>query len=404
MGLIIFNGKSTKDMGIHVATQPNREFPERECSFQHVPGRNGDVVVDLGTYKNVERTYSLSSGSEDGDYNEQAKIFVDWLQNGNGYARLEDDYEPEYFRLGVFCSAGSITNIYHHAASINVKFNCMPQRFLKVGEHMRRYTTGGTEYIDNPTRYSAKPIIRFNALSNGSFSIAGTDITIVNFHDEETIEYQLNATTKYALHEDKTTEFWISTGGVPAKEDEKFKVRAIYRGSLEKIDLFRVGKTFTQGTFVLHDHVMYRALRTVTPSAWVPSDWAVADPSDPGYPTFGTTMVYADLTLKIGETDGDVVLRHTKVIPDLYAPCTLVSADVVVGPSERTYPGFGDTMIVLDCSTGEYYGVQGDRKIDVSQQVQIENSLPELKQGRNEIVFDPDEISYIEIVPKWWTV
>ena len=46
MGVIVFNGISSKDVGIEVETFPEYTIPEREYEAIHVPGRNGDVIID----------------------------------------------------------------------------------------------------------------------------------------------------------------------------------------------------------------------------------------------------------------------------------------------------------------------------------------------------------------------
>ncbi len=42
----------------------------RDVSVTHIPGRNGDLIVDNGCYKNVTRTYALAKYFEHG-YNLQ---------------------------------------------------------------------------------------------------------------------------------------------------------------------------------------------------------------------------------------------------------------------------------------------------------------------------------------------
>lgn len=197
MGVIVYNGKSSDEYKIKVATHPAHEFPERECVVQHVPGRSGDIVVDLGTYKNVTRTYSISKGSCDGDFEKIAHDIVSWLQSGKGYARLEDDYEPDCFRLGIFQSAGSVSNVLNRAGALNLQFNCKPQRYLKIGEKPIRLpaNAGGLQsiVIHNPTQYESKPLIHFRARYNTEMRINGYPINIVDAAPGYTINYSLSS-------------------------------------------------------------------------------------------------------------------------------------------------------------------------------------------------------------------
>ena len=48
MGIIIFNGVSSMDLHTLVQHPPEYAFPEKDCEATHVPGRNGDIIVDTG--------------------------------------------------------------------------------------------------------------------------------------------------------------------------------------------------------------------------------------------------------------------------------------------------------------------------------------------------------------------
>ena len=93
MGIIIFNGVSSMDLHTLVQHPPEYAFPEKDCEATHVPGRNGDIIVDTGSWKNVDRTYNLAIDARKISYTEVASKLVQWLHSSNGYARLEDSYE-----------------------------------------------------------------------------------------------------------------------------------------------------------------------------------------------------------------------------------------------------------------------------------------------------------------------
>lgn len=166
---IIFNGVSTEDLGLVIQAPPSYDFPRKDYEVTHVPGRSGDIVIDKGSYQNSKRTYYLASAFKPGiSFITNASEIVKWLTSANGYARLEDSYEPEYFRLAMFNSDGSMQNYYNQATMINVSFECKPQRYLKSGE-LPIDLSGVTEFcIDNPTNYVSLPEI----------TIKGNDVKI----------------------------------------------------------------------------------------------------------------------------------------------------------------------------------------------------------------------------------
>lgn len=176
MGTVIFNGISSEDYGIQVEHPPEYAYPQRDYNIQHVPGRNGDVVLDEGSYQNVERTYELAIGSYKGDFTVLANCISEWLHSAIGYARLEDSYEPDYYRMAFYEEAGEIENIYQHAGRITVNFNCKPQRFLKSGD--RAVVFSGNRSIYNPTRFRSLPIITVKGTGSGVLHIGDYNISI----------------------------------------------------------------------------------------------------------------------------------------------------------------------------------------------------------------------------------
>ena len=141
MGIVMFNGTSSQDLHALVQTAPEYEFPEKDYSVTHVEGRNGDIVIDTGSWQNVPRTYNLNIDTRKISYAEVASKLVQWLHSASGYARLEDSYEPDFYRMAMYKDSGSISNIYSKAGQIEISFDCKPQRYLKSGEVSDLFTS-----------------------------------------------------------------------------------------------------------------------------------------------------------------------------------------------------------------------------------------------------------------------
>lgn len=165
MGTMIFNGFSTVDAGVVIQTPPVYEFPSRRSEVIQIQGKNGDIVIDKNSFNNVNREYNLASVFRKNDsFIGNVRVLVDWLSSVSGYARLEDSYEPEYFRLAMFRAGGQLPNFYDKATAMVVRFECKPQRFLKAGEvdiEFTRSTHPDASFhkIENPTKYLALPEI-----------------------------------------------------------------------------------------------------------------------------------------------------------------------------------------------------------------------------------------------------
>ena len=207
MGIVIFNGISSQDLHIQVQTEPDYDFPEKDYEVTHVPGRNGDIVIDQGSWQNVSRKYNLAMDAVKISYTEVASKLVQWLHSASGYARLEDSYEPDFYRMAMYKDSGSISNIYNKAGQIEVEFTCKPQRYFKSGEVADIFTTS-TEYR-NPTDFPAKPLIKIHGSGSGTVGIGTYTVTIndildgmiVDSEQQDTYKEQTNCNSKVSIPE-----------------------------------------------------------------------------------------------------------------------------------------------------------------------------------------------------------
>ena len=207
MGIVIFNGISSKDLHIQVQTEPDYDFPEKDYEVTHVPGRNGDIVIDQGSWQNVSRKYNLAMDAGKISYTEVASKLVQWLHSASGYARLEDSYEPDFYRMAMYKDSGSISNIYNKAGQIEIEFTCKPQRYFKSGEIADIFTTS-TEYR-NPTDFPAKPLIKIHGSGSGTVAIGTYTVTIndildgmvVDSEQQDTYKDQTNCNSKVYITE-----------------------------------------------------------------------------------------------------------------------------------------------------------------------------------------------------------
>jgi phage-related protein len=102
---------------------------------------------------------------------------AEWLHSASGYARLEDTYEPDYYRMAYYSESVSFENLFNEAGKATLNFICKPQRYLKSGETSISFTEEGT--IQNGTRFSSSPVLKVTTdNTQGSVSIGNHTITI----------------------------------------------------------------------------------------------------------------------------------------------------------------------------------------------------------------------------------
>lgn len=177
MGVIVFNGISSRDVGIEVETFPTYDVPEREYEAIHVPGRNGDVIIDNGTYKNIQRSYYVSIATYSLSYHQKLASVAKWLHSSSGYARLEDSYEPDFYRQAYYKEKVNFENLFNEAGRATINFECKPQKFFKSGEIAIEFTSAGS--IQNGTVNIALPKIEvITDNTQGEINIGGIRISI----------------------------------------------------------------------------------------------------------------------------------------------------------------------------------------------------------------------------------
>lgn len=157
---------SASSYGIKFQKEIEFEGAEPNVEAVSVPGRNGDILLLDGTYKNVKGTatcYCLSS-------NVAASITAvnQWLLADTGYRRLETLHEPEYYRMARVTKGAKLLPRLNKINAFEIELDCMPQKFLKSGETAILVNSGDT--ITNPTRFLAKPLIVFTVTANDGFA------------------------------------------------------------------------------------------------------------------------------------------------------------------------------------------------------------------------------------------
>lgn len=186
MGEIIYNGRSCREFGLEVETFPSYTAPARTIEKTHVPGRNGDLIIDGGCWENGVRSYIVAMGSFERAYFEMANKTVEWLTSATTYARLEDSYEPEIYRMAIYSNAVELSNLYNQGFDATIEFDCKPQRFLKIGDEAIIFEEAGE--IQNPTKFSSRPLIKVYGTGTGSVNIGDYNIAISDIGDEIDID------------------------------------------------------------------------------------------------------------------------------------------------------------------------------------------------------------------------
>lgn len=144
---LVFDGVDSRDYGIYITGEAVFNSPERDVEMIEIPGRNGAYALDKGRFSNIEVSYPAGIfGDTEADFRQGISAFRNALASRKGYKRLEDDYNPDEYRMAVYKSGLEVTPTALKAGEFAITFDCKPQRFLKSGE--TAVTIGGD--VTNP--------------------------------------------------------------------------------------------------------------------------------------------------------------------------------------------------------------------------------------------------------------
>lgn len=142
-----FNGHSCDEFGIYISKKPNINRSQRKFQSASVAGRNGNIYQLQDAWDEVVVTYDIFAGGyEQGDAPSDFTDIMEWLNSADDYARLEDSYDTEHYRMAVFVDATNIEQKWYSTGQAQIKFRCKPQHFLDIPDvdvnNLRNYYMG----------------------------------------------------------------------------------------------------------------------------------------------------------------------------------------------------------------------------------------------------------------------
>lgn len=169
-----FNGTSASSLQLCVERIPRIIEPKKRVRTYSVSGRNGNLTQWDGSYEDIVVRYECWFRPAPGGLNpigyrtvqDLAKQITDWLMLAPHGSRLEDTYDPGFFRRATFVGPLDIENIFSRYGRVTIEFQCAPQRFLVDGDRRLSVTSTDWLLVSNPTRYPSKPL--FEVTTNGN--------------------------------------------------------------------------------------------------------------------------------------------------------------------------------------------------------------------------------------------
>ena len=403
---LVFGNVSARDYGIFISGEGAYDAPVRNVEFVTVPGRNGAIPIDKGSYDNITIEYpAFTFALTQTEFRKKLTDFKNAIMSQVGYQRLVDTYHPDEYRMAIYCEGLEVDPIYYsRAGSFTLKFTCKPQRYLVSGEAEIEVSNG--DVVNNPTLFDASPLLMIDGYGTVAFNGYEIEITqdTIDIPDilweAETKRYQRKSVT------DTTSSF-------PAS--------------------ITITKTFDKTYFLVGDDVSFDVahLYTVTTnsgSVTITNTQTGVTSTSTGtsafrietvFPTFtidvGTSSEYTNVTTIVESSfnvtytvtlkvtyDGNstITIKFTRTTSNQSYIGTLEQLYVSAGTGQSTYVPSSDTMY-LDCELGEAYSINDGEIASLNGFVDLGSDLPKLASGNNTFALD-NTITSLVLVPRWW--
>lgn len=169
---LFFAGRSLSEFGVVPSGSGTHSAPARKRTMESVPGRNGALTFEDGSFENISVKYPVGIKKP---VDKNLDDCRNYLLSLSGYQRLEDTFHPDEFRIGAYEGGFEPTvSVRGRVGAIELVFNCKPQRFLKEGEREIEVSSG--DGISNTTNFTALPLVR--AYGTGTLKIGNQTIMI----------------------------------------------------------------------------------------------------------------------------------------------------------------------------------------------------------------------------------
>lgn len=306
---LIYGGINSGDYKAYITNAGIYKSPEKRYKIHTVPGRNGDILEDTGTYKNVVVEYPFCV-YENSDRNLEA--FVNAMRRKKGYQRIDDTFHPEYYRMGAFLDEFEPKEVTMDAEMCNgvLKFDCLPQKYLAEGDEAIMLWTPVISYKEDSGDLTPA---EYDTMHSGLFGfgtgLIGRDITVtIHCPEDETVEFtSVNYDSDREIME---SELIPQTVGNGESIDVSYRILASYGAFyIEADDIDVVTATLEcefdiQGVPEKHTFELGKKLTIYNPTGFV---------SAPLFEFYG--LAVADITLNnyVNDEIDETYIFHTSV-------------------------------------------------------------------------------------------
>ena len=221
------DGVDAASAGIHL--QKPIVFSEAVPNIESktIPGRNGALIFDTGSYKN--RSGSASCFCLQEDVETAISSAGRFLMGKKGYRRLETSDDPNHYWMARVENSPQIEMRLRVLAPFEIEFDCKPQRFLKSGENKTSFTSSGS--ISNQYGQTALPLITLYGNGNGTLTIGSCVVEVNNLSGV----LRIDSDTQNAYNNNGNQNMNINAPSFPTLPDGETQIA--FSGGINRIEI-----------------------------------------------------------------------------------------------------------------------------------------------------------------------
>ena len=415
-----FDGESSRDYDVYLTGEGVFDAPERAVEMIEIAGRNGNFALDQGKFNNISITYKAGIvDASESNFADKVSAVRNWLCSKVGYKRLEDDYNPNEYRMGVFMAGVDVDHDDLKTGEFEITFDCKPQRWLTSGETATAVANNGT--LTNPTLFDSEPLLAVKGYGNIGFNgynvvvenaLIGDIVLAENVDDEAATVSTISLDLSNANNGDEIT---VDIN----KFDPKISIQSTNQSNITYVSNTISGSD-TNTSFSTSYSSMYDKSRRYwyfTFQTFVDNLLFNKGTSASVTNTFSGNLVINRLgtnyTVTFSGTqtvdyDGNSTITFT----DTYnAACTASFVHRING-----YGGWYVNMVTvnstksalgnptyIDCEIGECWFESGGQIVPLNNVISLGSDLPKLAPDANTFTYD-NTVTELKVTPRWWKV
>lgn len=205
-----FDGHDISEYGCFVCETPIFPTPERRVNKIEIPGRDGYLTEDEGTYENISVTYDvILLASEVYPHSIETALHKirAWLITDMSFKKLRDDNHVGGFYWARCDGLNDFEYVNDKAVKFSITFDCEPFFYHDEGQEViKHYVEQGNLFTISPFgNYFSEPIIEVEAggkeVKINSFNIStGTTGTLSNFTIDSKLKIVISNDTSVTEH------------------------------------------------------------------------------------------------------------------------------------------------------------------------------------------------------------